>query len=85
MKKLGKLKLNQISKADLEKKEMNYLTGGDNSICACACSGTSSTVQNDTANDSYGYGGSGTGGDCRCACSPWLGENYYTNSNLGSE
>ena len=36
MKKLGKLKLNQLSKAELEKKEMKHLTGGD-FLCSCGC------------------------------------------------
>ena len=37
MKKIGKLKLNQISKADLEKKEMNHLKGG--ASCGCTYTG----------------------------------------------
>ena len=37
MKKLGKLKLNQLGKAELEKKEMNHIKGG--CYCNCAYSG----------------------------------------------
>ncbi|MFV0271364.1 MAG: TIGR04149 family rSAM-modified RiPP [Macellibacteroides fermentans] len=37
MKTLGKLKLNQFRKAELEKREMNILKGGCS--CKCACSG----------------------------------------------
>jgi len=39
MKILGKLKLNQLSKAELEKREMNILVGGYACICPCACVG----------------------------------------------
>jgi natural product precursor len=35
---LGKLKLNQFRKAELEKRELNVLKGG----CSCKCSGNSS-------------------------------------------
>lgn len=41
MKKLGKLKLNQLSKAELENREMNALRGGDCSGCTCVCMGSS--------------------------------------------
>lgn len=37
MKRLGKLKLNQLVKNELESKQMNLLRGGDCS-CACNCS-----------------------------------------------
>jgi hypothetical protein len=37
MKKLGKLKLNQFSKAELENREMNALRGGDCTGCVCSC------------------------------------------------
>lgn len=41
MKKLGKIKLNQLSKseAELKKFEMNVLKGGD--ACVCVCMGES--------------------------------------------
>ncbi len=40
MKTLKKLKLNQLSKADLEKREMNALKGGnDCGYCTCSCYG----------------------------------------------
>lgn len=37
MKTLGKLKLNQLSKAELEQREMNALRGGCKCPCPCAC------------------------------------------------
>jgi natural product precursor len=36
MKKLNSLKLNQLSKAEMEQREMNSLKGG---ACACVCGG----------------------------------------------
>ena len=63
MKKLGKLKLNQLSKGEMGNKEMNYLKGG--SDCGCSCyykdSGGSSVQDNgnaNLANDQHSYGGS---------------------------
>lgn len=57
MKKLKLLKLNLLSKADLEKREMNHLLGG--ACCACGCGyqgsgGGSSVEANFSANDSRG-------------------------------
>ena len=37
MKKLGKLKLNQISKNQLEDKKMDLLKGGGTCTCSCSC------------------------------------------------
>lgn len=66
MKKLGKLKLNQLSSAELNEQEMNTLRGGSGSCC-CGCgyagSGGSSSSSNSSANSSYGYSQS-YGGDC---------------------
>jgi natural product precursor len=42
MKTLGKLKLNQFRKAELEKREINALRGG--CYCKCACAGGSSDL-----------------------------------------
>ncbi len=60
MKKLSSLKLNQLSKAEMEKREMNMLRGGS---CPCGCnymySGGSSTIDNGNANcgeGKYSYG-----------------------------
>jgi len=39
MKTLKKIKLNQLSKAELENREMNALRGGACSGCTCGCSG----------------------------------------------
>ena len=38
MKKLSKLKLNQLSKNELEQQKMNALRGGDTCRCGCQCS-----------------------------------------------
>ncbi|MDR2534214.1 MAG: TIGR04149 family rSAM-modified RiPP [Tannerellaceae bacterium] len=53
MKQLSKLKLNIVSKAELEKREMNLLVGGE--CCGCGCNGSSSTDSNAHANYEHGY------------------------------
>jgi natural product precursor len=68
MKKIGKLKLNQLSKAELKVKELNNLLGGFDP-CGCGCQGTSSNDDNEEANNKYGYD---SGGDS-CDCMPWYG------------
>jgi len=52
MKNLGKLKLNQLNKAEIEKREMNALRGGGGCVCGCLYSGGQCS-----SGDSY-YGGS---------------------------
>jgi natural product precursor len=37
MKTLGKIKLNQFRKTELEQREMNALKGGCSCTCPCAC------------------------------------------------
>jgi natural product precursor len=66
MKNLGKLKLNELSRVELEKREMNQLVGGEE-CCGCGCNGSSSTSDNATANWNYGYSYS-AGGEVQCAC-----------------
>lgn len=65
MKKLGKLKLTQLSKAELETKQMNTLKGG--SVCTCSCyyadMGGSALNDNSGANSGIGYSYS-----CPCSC-----------------
>jgi natural product precursor len=65
MKKIGKLKLNQLSKSELEKREMNFLKGGG---CYCGCyyqgQGGSQTVDNRNANVAGGLESC----DCICLC-----------------
>ena len=41
MKKLGKIKLNEFSKAELDQRKLNALKGGCScgSICSCVCGG----------------------------------------------
>lgn len=48
MKKLGKIKLNQLNEVEVNEKEMNRLIGGRN-CCACGCF-TSPSVDNSIAN-----------------------------------
>lgn len=75
MKKDLKIKLNQLSKAELNEKEMNRLLGGDN-CCLCGCSGPSSSCDNLTANHDGGESGlySPGGGNY------WSGD-FYGNQN----
>jgi natural product precursor len=60
MKKLSKLKLNQLSENELNEREMCRLLGsGTPGNCQCGCnysaSGGSSTSDNSSANNTYGY------------------------------
>ena len=73
MKNLGKLKLNQISKVELEKREMNFLRGGGCST-SCQCTyGGAMTMDNDSA--SYETQA------CNCTCScPCTDEDYRSAS-----
>lgn len=72
MKLLSKLKLNQLSKNELEKREMLHLNGGD-CFCTCACSGSSSTDDNCDANHTYGIEGDKTYGSGNGYCWDELG------------
>lgn len=49
MKTLGKIKLNEFRKAELEKRELNTLKGGC-SKCKCACAGGSWESTNSSGN-----------------------------------
>ena len=75
MKNLGKLKLNQLSKAEIEKREMNALKGGD-PTCGCGChysgSGGSSEYDNQNANAANGQGSSGG----NVICWDWNGSTW---------
>jgi len=67
MKKIGKLKLNQLSEANLRDREMNGLRGGtDVRWCGCSClytdKGGASSTDNSNANYKIGYGGDSIGG-----------------------
>ena len=62
MSKLKKLKLSEMSKSELQAREMNKLLGGSN-CCICPCDGSSSSYDNGNANntgnispDRGGYG-----------------------------
>lgn len=67
MKKLSKLKLNALSDANLQDREMNTLKGGNISrSCGCGCHGSSSEQDNAQQNSNYGYAQS-YGGNVVCA------------------
>ena len=74
---IGKLKLAQMRKADLENRQMNIIKGGE-CPCACACGGPSSTYWNSHFNNEAGHYMSGGGGVCECCC-----EDPYASSNTG--
>ncbi len=81
MKKLGKLKLNQISKVEMEKKSMNQLRGGD---CGCGChysnDGGSSAMVN--ANENQSNNQTSYGGDNFTYSN---GTGCWTNVNTGNQ
>ena len=54
MKTISKLKLTQLSKSELEARQMNCLLGGNNH-CSCGCGGPSLTHDNARANAEYNY------------------------------
>lgn len=63
MKDLKKIKLSNLSKDELEKRELNKLLGGEN-CCICSCSEINSTVSDANSGNSSGQediGGYGTG------------------------
>ncbi len=64
MKNLKKLKLSEMSKTELQAREMNKLLGGTN-CCICPCDRVSGAVSNGGANNSGGIepdrGGYGNG------------------------
>lgn len=56
MKKLSKIKLSQLNKAELGEREMNRLLGGEN-CCICHDRGSSSIELNQAANNAGGTSG----------------------------
>ena len=74
MKKIERLKLNQLSISELEKKQMNPLKGGDSCDCTCTSGLTygMSELQgymNGRCNDKM----------CICGCDPFLVETLANN------
>ncbi len=68
MKKIGKLKLNQLSKADFMKRQMSaFCGGGSPGCCQCGCGGPSGICENWSANNLEGYNQSLGGGEI-CSC-----------------
>lgn len=71
MKKLSKLTLHQLDKAELDKRQEGLLFGGGTpGQCRCgSCSGGGSgTANNREANKSAGYTGSGSNPNSECTC-----------------
>ena len=76
MKKMSRLKLIQLNKAELDDRQMNRILGAcwckcDGSgagVCACGCWGSSTTDTNCDANAGAGYGQSSGGGNHTCGC-----------------
>ena len=56
MKAIGRLKITQLSKAELGKRELNRLVGGER-CCICGCRGSSSNSDNGGANRRGGANG----------------------------
>ncbi|MDR2010533.1 MAG: TIGR04149 family rSAM-modified RiPP [Bacteroidales bacterium] len=65
MKKLEKLKLTQISKTELEKRQMNVLRGGYDNQCGCICVGD--YVVDADVNKKYNSA-NGYNKPCGCIC-----------------
>ena len=67
---MKKLSLRQLNSNELEKREMNQLSGGGNpGDCRCGCGGPSSTDTNQKSNTVYGYTITVVGGDSwLCSC-----------------
>lgn len=70
MKTVGKLKLTQLSKAELSKREENSLLGGDN-CCICGCA-----YKDHSGSSTGGNGGANTGGGDSGLFSPGGGTGY---------
>ena len=75
MKHLKDLKLNVVSRVNLEKREMQSLFGGNEGrICGCGCHGPSSSSDNMNANAQHNY--NSPGGNLHCV-------NWYDADNSG--
>lgn len=62
MKKLKKIKLNALSEANLEDKELNALKGGICCTCSCYWANYGGSDSNDNTNANYKTGGESTHG-----------------------
>jgi natural product precursor len=78
----SKLKLNQLNKSELEKRQMNSIRGGQS--CACGCGGSATNYTNGYTNYGYGYTGTSGWGDDNdlCYCSG-TSETAYSNAASG--
>jgi|BioPla2DNA2_1021312.scaffolds.fasta_scaffold139630_2 natural product precursor len=78
MKQIERLKLNQLSKEELQKRELKQIKGGN--LCKCCCGyagepGGSLTTSNMTANYNAGHTSSYGEEFCYCIDSiPWSGK-----------
>ena len=79
MKKIGKIKLINLSKAELEAREMNILKGG--TLCSCSC--TSDYMKAITYDAVMGFTGGGTDDDlCICNCSGTSSTGANSSANI---
>lgn len=61
MKKLSKISLSQISKKEMEKRELSQVVGGVN-CCICGCQDISTPLDNGNANNADNWSGGDVGG-----------------------
>lgn len=60
MKSISRLKITQLSKVELSKREQNHLVGGENCcMCGCAWEGKGGSSQADNSKANNGGGASG--------------------------
>ena len=81
MKKLGKLKLDQVCKRQLSDAEKSLLIGGHS--CGCGCNGSSSTYDNQNWNAGYSYSTSGGGAKTCWIAGHYEGEIHYPWEHFG--
>lgn len=71
MKKLSKLKLNQLVNANLNEEEMNILRGGAGNCC-CGCQGSSTTATNNSWNNADDLSSPGCTTGSSTSDDPWM-------------
>jgi len=82
MKKIGKLKLNQLSEANLRDREMNGLKGGVYCTCSCYYSGNGGSSSTSNMNANYG---NGSGTKSNEGCNQYLKMDGYYFTGTGGD